>query len=156
MNRDDLVRLIEQYRAGLEAELSLLHQLEAVAGRQREASHTPDYPALERAADDRDRLMRSLVIVEDGVRAVRKTLSEHRATASRLPGYDSVAALHREASQLVNRILSTDQQSLTALADAELARRSAVAGLERGESTLAAYRRVLAPPVTSSLVDRRG
>jgi phage shock protein A len=101
--------------------------------------------------------MRGLVMVEEGVRDVRKTLSEFRQTASRLPGYETVAALHRDASQLVARILSTDRQSLTALADAELARRSAVAGLERGESTLAAYRRVLAPPVASAaLVDRRG
>jgi hypothetical protein len=157
MTRDDLVRLIEQYRAGLEAELTLLHQLETVASRQREASHAPDYRALEHAADERDRLMRGLVMVEEGVRDVRKTLSEFRQTASRLPGYETVAALHREASQLVARILSTDRQSLTALADAELARRSAVAGLERGETTLAAYRRVLAPPVASAaIVDRRG
>ena len=157
MTRDDLSRLIERSRAGLDAELSLLHQLETVAAQQREASHAADFRALEHAADERDRLMRSLVMVEEGVRDVRKSLSEYRDTAARVPGYDTVVALHREASVLVNRILSTDRQSLTALADAELARRSAVAGLERGESTLAAYRRVLAPPVSSAaLVDRRG
>ena len=66
-------------------------------------------------------------------------------------------AQHREAAQLVSAFSSTDQQSLSALADAELARRSAVVSLERGETTLAAYRRVLAPPVASAtLVDRRG
>ena len=37
------------------------------------------------------------------------------------------------------------------------ARRSAVASLERGETTLAAYRRVLSPPIASaSLVDKIG
>ncbi len=46
---------------------------------------------------------------------------------------------------------------MSALANAELARRSAVAGLEKGETTLAAYRRVLAPPVASAtLLKRRG
>ena len=74
-----------------------------------------------------------------------------------LPGYQDVAARHREAAHLVNDILAVDQQSLSALADAELARRSAMASLERGEATLAAYRRVLAPPVASAtLFDRRG
>ena len=38
-----------------------------------------------------------------------------------------------------------------------LARRAAVASLEHGETTLAAYRRVLTPPLGhASLVDRRG
>ena len=66
-------------------------------------------------------------------------------------------ALHREAATLVGSILTADQASLSALADAELARRTAVASLERGETTLAAYRRVLAPPVASAtLLNRRG
>ena len=44
-----------------------------------------------------------------------------------------------------------------ALADAELARRAAVASLECGEATLAAYRRVLNPPLAGeSLVNLRG
>jgi hypothetical protein len=58
---------------------------------------------------------------------------------------------------LVAAILATDQESMKALADAELARRAAVASLERGETTLAAYRKVIAPPVSAStLLDRRG
>ena len=43
------------------------------------------------------------------------------------------------------------------LANAELARRSAVDGLERGETTLAAYRACSHPPVASAkLVDKIG
>ena len=95
--------------------------------------------------------------IEDGLRAVRQTLSDHRESASRIEGFHRVMARHREAADLVSDILSTDRESLSALADAELARRSAVASLERGESTLACYRRVLAPPVASAtLVNRRG
>jgi hypothetical protein len=108
-------------------------------------------------ADTRDSLMRSLVTIEDGLRPIRQALADHRDLASRIAGYDDVVRRHREAAQLVTAILATDQQSIGALADAELARRSAVASLERGETTLAAYRRVLSPPIASaSLVDKIG
>jgi hypothetical protein len=154
---DDLARLIEQYRAGIVAELNLLKQLAAVSRRQQDTTRKGDFGTFNTASDTRDDLMRSLVMIEEGLRNVRQSLTEHRAIASRLPGFDEVAALHREAAQLVGSILSTDQESLAALADAELARRSAVSNLERGESTLAAYRRVLAPPVASAtLFNRKG
>jgi hypothetical protein len=101
--------------------------------------------------------MRSLVAVEDGLRPVRQALADHRDLAIHVPGYDDVVRRHREAAQLVTAILATDQQSMASLADAELARRSAVASLERGETTLAAYRRVLSPPIASAaLVDKIG
>jgi hypothetical protein len=154
---DDLARLIEQYRAGIEAELSLLRRLADVSGEQRSVTHARDFQAFGAAADERDHIMRSLVTIEDDLRTVRLALTTHRDRAAETPGFDEVAALHREAADLVAAILRTDQASLSALADAELAHRSAVASLERGETTLAAYRRVLAPPVSSAtLVNRRG
>lgn len=157
MTPDDLARLIEQYRAGIVAELNLLKQLAAISRRQHDTTRKGDFTSFTTATDARDDLMRSLVMIEEGLRDIRHVLTEHRAIASRLPGFDEVAVLHREAAQLVGGILSTDQDSLSALADAELARRSAVSNLDRGESTLAAYRRVLAPPVASAtLFDRKG
>jgi hypothetical protein len=157
VTRDELARLVAQYRAGLEAELTLLHQLEPIAVEQRSVSRNGDYGAFTSAADTRDEIMRSLVMIEEGLRQVRATLSEHRVIVSDLDGFRDVTELHRKAGQLVNRILATDQESMSSLADAEIARRSAVASLERGEATLAAYRRVLAPPVANAtLVDRRG
>jgi hypothetical protein len=46
---------------------------------------------------------------------------------------------------------------MKALQDAELARRAAMAIVERGETTLAAYGKVIAPPVSSAtLLNRRG
>lgn len=157
MNRDELSRLISQYHAGLDAELTLLRQLSELAARQRAVSEAGDFTAFSSAADERDKVMRSLVMIEEGLRGVREALTEHRHLAMTVPGFEAVAALHREAAIAVNKILSTDQASLSSLADAELARRSAVASLERGETTLAAYRRVLVPPVASAtLLDRRG
>ena len=157
MTSDELGPLVDQYRAGLTAEMTLLHQLSEVSRRQREGTSAGDFTAFNDAADERDRLMQSLVQVEAGLREVRATLSEHRVAALAVPGFRELLDLHREAAQLVNEILSTDKESLAALADAELARRGAVAGIERGETTLAAYRRVLAPPVASAgLLNRRG
>jgi hypothetical protein len=157
MTPDDLARLIEQYRAGIIAELNLLKQLAAVSRRQNDVSRKGDFGKLMTVSDSRDELMHSLVMIEEGLRGVRQALTEHRSIASKLPGFEEVAALHRDAAQMVGSILSTDQESLSALADAELARRSAFSNLERGESTLAAYRRVLAPPVSSAtLFNKKG
>jgi hypothetical protein len=157
VTRDELIRLLQQYRAGLEAEMTLLRQLQAVSERQQHETREGNYTAFDDAADSRDAIMRSLVTLEEGLRGVRQTLVVHREQAMHIDGFEAVVALHHEAAHLVSAILSTDRTSLSALADAELARRSAVASLERGESTLAAYRRVLAPPVASAtLVDKRG
>lgn len=157
MTFDEAARLLEEYRAGIEAELTLLHQLADVARSQREVTAAGDFQAFNRVADRRDAIMRSLVTIEEGLRTIRHALTTHRDVAVRVEGYDDVVARHREATALVNQILSTDQQSMAALADAELARRSAMASLERGETTLAAYRRVLAPPAGNArLVDKIG
>jgi hypothetical protein len=157
MTPDELTQLLSQYSAGIDAELQLLHQLSAVAQAQHDVSTAGDVEAFNRSADERDRIMGNLVQLEHELRDVRATLTGHRELASRIPGFEDVARRHREAARLVNEILSTDQRSLSALADAEIARRSAVVSLERGETTLAAYRRVLSPPVASAkLVDTRG
>ncbi|MEO7191712.1 MAG: hypothetical protein ABI051_11720 [Vicinamibacterales bacterium] len=157
MTADEIVRLIEQYRAGVEAELVLLHQLADVSSRQRSVTHAGDFDAFGHAADERDRIMQSLVTIEEGLRSVRLELAAHRQLAMSIDGFESVLASHHEATALVSSILADDQALVSALADAELARRSAVASLERGETTLAAYRRVLAPPLASaSLLNRRG
>ncbi len=139
MTLDEIARLIEQYRAGIEAELQLLRQLADVSSHQHSVTAAGDFGSFSKAADDRDRIMRMLVTIEEGLRDVRLTLSDNRDVAMRIKGFDEVMTLHRDAAALVGSILNADQASLSALADAELARRSAVASLEKGETTLAAY-----------------
>ena len=156
MAESPLVALIEQYRAGLEAELVILRRLEQTAARQREASAAQDLGALNRAADDRDGLMAALVNIEGQLRVVRQTLSASRDEARHLPGYAEAVLLHREAIALVTGILNTDGESLDALAAAELARRETARAMEQGETTLAAYRRVMTALPGATLVDRRG
>jgi hypothetical protein len=157
MTHGELLSLLEQYRAGLEAEISLLRQLEDVAARQREVTESRDYERFKRESDTRDRLTGTLVTIDQQLRDMRTTLHESRQALSGLADYAVVGELRRTAADLVQRILATDRDSMKALADADLARKAVIASLERGETTLAAYRKVIAPPVSSAtLLNRLG
>jgi hypothetical protein len=157
MTDDQLARLIDLFHAGLEAERTVLRQLEQMAEMQRDVTAVRDFEAFHLAADTRDRLTRSLVTLEEGIRPIRRTLEEHQDQASRLAGFSGATALHHATASQVARILATDRSSLEALAEAEVARRTVLASLERGEATLTAYRRALSPPVAGAvLMDRKG
>lgn len=157
MTDDALADALAQYRAGLEAQIALLEQLAAVAARQRSVTARRDFERLAAEGDERDRLTRALVTIEEGLQSVRGRMAGARIRAAAMGGYADAVDLRQRAAALVARILATDDESLQSLADAELARRAAVASLEQGETTLAAYRRVLAPSLGhASLVDRRG
>jgi hypothetical protein len=157
MTPADLPQLVAQYRAGLEAEMTLLHRLEILAARQRETSEQSDFEALAAVSDQRDHVMAGLVTIEHELKPIRMALLEYRRTLEDIEEFQDVAALHRTAAALVERIVTQDRNSLEALKEAELARRFAAQALGQGESTLAAYRRVVAPPVGGpNLVNRKG
>jgi hypothetical protein len=157
MTPHDLPHLVAQYRAGLEAETTLLHRLESLAARQREASGHGDLGALAVVSDQRDHVMAGLVRIEHELKPVRARLLEYRRALDEIVEFQDVAALHQSAAALIERIVSDDRGSLEALKDAEQARRFAAQSVEQGESTLAAYRRVVAPPLSgASLVNRKG
>ena len=152
----DIAALLDQYRAGLEAEISLLTRLETLAERQHTASASNDFQGLAAAAEERDRLMAGLVSVEQELRTARQALAEVRDALANQPEFEETFHLHRAAVAMVKRILGTDQDSLAALAAAETARREAVRALEQGEVTLEAYRRLAATPMPATLLNRRG
>jgi hypothetical protein len=153
----DLPSMVAEYRAGLEAEIALLRQLVSLSTRQNEASVSGDYAALRRVHDARDAVMRSLVSVEHDLKPLRVRLAEARHALQRMPEFQSVASLHATAAEMVARIIASDQESLRALEEAERARRAAAAATEIGETTLQAYRRVIAPAASNAtLVNRRG
>jgi hypothetical protein len=157
MTEQRLLDAIEQYRAGLEAGVQILTQLKAVALRQQEGTEQRDFTRLAAESDERDRLTRGLVAIEPGLRQVREIVLRHHVEAKTLPAYAQVLELRQAAADLVNGILKTDEASMRSLSDAELARRAAAASLEQGDTTLAAYRRVLTPPVGgASLLNIRG
>jgi hypothetical protein len=157
MKPSDLPQFVAQYRAGLEAEMTLLHRLEWLATRQRETSQAGDLEALSVVSDQRDRVMAGLVTIEHELKPIRMALLEYRKSLTDVDEFQDVAALHREAADLVERIVTSDRESLDALKEAELARRFASQSIGQGESTLAAYRRVVAPPLSgATLVNRKG
>lgn len=157
MTRDEAASAIAAYGAGLEAELALLRQLQRLAALQHEALAGSKLDLLPPIGDERERLMASLVEVEHQIKPLRQALAAARDQASATPGFDDIVALHRAAGQLVSTILSADQETTQALRDAEVARRFAAQAIEQGETTLAAYRRVIAPPLAgAALVDRHG
>lgn len=157
MTPADLPPLVAQYRAGLEAEMTLLHRLEAIATRQRETSEAGDLQALGEVSDQRDRVMAGLVTIEHQLKPIRTVLLEYRTALNAIEEFQDVAALHRQAAALVDRIVNSDKTSLEALKEAEQARRFAAQAIDQTQNTLAAYRRVVAPPLSgASLVNRKG
>ena len=157
MTRQELELTLDEFRRGLETELALLRQLQAVAAGQREVSEARDFDRFQLLSDERDRLTRSLLAIEHSLADARASLVEWRDQASGIPVYGTILALRQASSTLVSEILESDRKAMRVLADAEVARRAALSSLERGENTLAAYRRVLAPPVSNAgLVDSRG
>lgn len=157
MTTEELAHTLATYGAGLQAELALLQQLEALAIRQHEASTENDLNRLTQVGDERARLMSALVQLEHDLKPLREIIAAKLAAARQIPGFDEVLVRHRHASELVTQIMESDRQVLRQLHDAETARREAAQAIETGENTLAAYRRVIAPSVASvGLIDRRG
>lgn len=154
----ELAPLLTQYQAALEAQISMLRHLLELSARQRDRAHARNpTDLLHDIMDERERVMATLVALESEIMPVRHTLAGAREQLAHLPEFREVVELHRQAVALVEEVVRTDDQSRIALRDAELARRSAADSLERSESTLAAYRRVVMPSVAAAtLVNRKG
>ena len=93
---DDAAQMLAQYRAGLEAQIALLRQLEAVASTQRTVSESRDFERLAIESDRRDSLTRSLVEIEQGLAAGLRVLG--------LSGWEWISS-HASAVRRLFRIL---------------------------------------------------
>ncbi len=157
MTADDLRQWLAIYGPGLDAEVSLLHQLKRLSLAQHEATALTDAKQIAAVALERDRIMAALVKIEHELRPAREAIANNREVAAGIAGFADIAVLHRTAADLVAEIVHSDQGTIRALQDAEVARRLAAQTVGTGGSTLAAYRRVVAPPLMGAgLVDRRG
>jgi hypothetical protein len=158
MTLADLSTLLSQYRAAVEAQIGLLEQLRVLAQRSRDHAEVPATPdAVLQVVDERDQLMTTLVALESDLMPLRQTLAQSRNQLAHLEEYREVVDLHRRGLELVEEVVRNDEHSRTALRKAELARRAAAESLERSESTLAAYRRVVMPTASAAtLVNRKG
>jgi hypothetical protein len=152
-----LTTAIADYKAGLQAELALLDRLDGLATDQTRATTPPDYPRLQQIAELRRQLLAELLGLDGTVRPLRTILGEHRAEASLLPGFADVSRMHRAASELVQRVLGADRETIEALEKAQAEGREAAQALENGGHTLAAYRKVISPSQFSpALFEQRG
>jgi hypothetical protein len=158
MNDDpELDELVAEYGAGLDAELALLHRIEVLARQQRHLSEEGNLTGLTAISDERDRVMAGLVTLEHQLKPMRQRLSEYYKSLADDPRFVALVTRHRDAAAHVSTILGWDGESMSALKEAELARSLAARTLEQGESTLAAYRRVVTPAIVgATLVDRKG
>jgi len=153
---DELLPVIAQYRAGLEAEMSLLRRLRALAHAEQQEAPAVG-PALTGIVDQREAVMASLVAIESQLKPLRELLVAHREPLAEVPEFLAVSLLHQDAAALVAGIVGADHESLEALKQAEVTRRFAAEAIEKGENTLAAYRRVVTPRLAqATLVNRRG
>ena len=156
MTIDELQPVIAQYRAGLEAEMSLLRRLRGLAHAEQQDA-TAIGPSLSDIVDQRAAVMASLVAVESQLRPLRETLVAHRELLAGVTEFLAVSDLHQDAATLVASIVGADTESLAALKQAEVTRKFAAETIEKGENTLAAYRRVVTPRLAqATLVNRRG
>jgi hypothetical protein len=152
----DLLELMAEYRAGLEAEVALLRHLATLAARQREMTESGRLDTLDDITDARNQIMTALISLEARLRPLRHALPDPVKLMHRQE-FRELTALHEEAAELADAILASDAQSLAALHEADLARRFDDDSLEKSESTLAAYRRVVMPSIVrAALVHRRG
>jgi hypothetical protein len=157
MSDDELTQATALYVAGIEAELVMLRRLQRLSERQRTATQHQDMEELQRVADERADTMASFVTLEQELKPVRQTLTLQQDAARRLGYFGDLVALHKAAGRLVAAILSSDQETMHALREAELARRMVGQEADTAQSTLDAYRRVVAPPVRgAAFVDHRG
>lgn len=152
MTPEQLDSTISIYAAGLDAQLDLLHQLQELAVRQHATSAAADVEPLRALGEDRERVMILLLGVEEQIAPLRQQLAAHLADARTRPGFAPVASLHRVAESLVNEILGADRETMDAVRAADATRRQVAQMLEAGGTTLAAYRRSLAPATAGAVI----
>ncbi|MEO5821995.1 MAG: hypothetical protein ABIT71_15945 [Vicinamibacteraceae bacterium] len=145
------------YTAGLEAEIAILHQVEALAAEQREVWTRNELLPLGPLATRRAALMHDLAAVEARIAPLHDRLRTELERASSTPGYAAVEARRQEAQALIHRLMAEDRKFLTDLETSLVSRRREAHDLETGNATLAAYRRVVVPTVASAgIFDQRG
>lgn len=152
-----LADAIAAYAAGLEIELGLLRRVQALAHEQRDCFARNHLAGLAGVAARRAALMNDLADAEARLAPFRERILAQLAEARRHAGFARADALGREAQDLVRDLVDHDRAFLGDLEASLESRRIEVHALDTGGATLAAYRRVVAPPPAhANLVDQRG
>ncbi len=145
------------YTAGLDAEIALLQQVEALAAEQRAAWARDELLPLGALATRRAALMHDLAATEARIAPLRDRLRTDPDRARRCPGYAAADARVIEVQTLIQRLMQADRAFLTDLESTLESRRREAHDLDTGGHTLAAYRRIVVPDVESAgFFDRLG
>lgn len=148
---------LADYKAGLTEQVHLLHGLLRAAQDQFAASTSGVAHELAKASEERARIMSTLMALEHDQRGHRDTLHRHLDAVRLLDGFSEVSALHRVAEECVGRIHEQDASTRERLAREQALRTATAHTLDAGETTLAAYRKVLTSGgERSALVDQHG
>jgi hypothetical protein len=157
VTRTEISDALTAYIAGLDAEIGLLRHVEALAAAQRHVPNSDDLTVFAGFAERRSRVMAALASLEHSLQPVRALIVEHLTLARSVEIFEEAVTRHREAADLITRIMSGDRTLMTLLEEALNVRRELAQSLEAGGATLAAYRRVLTPQIASAgLVDTHG
>jgi hypothetical protein len=157
VTRIEISDALTAYIAGLDAEIGLLRHVEALAAAQRHVPNSDDLAVFAGFAERRSRVMAALASLEHSLQPVRALIVEHLTLARSVEIFEEAVTRHREAADLITRIMSGDRTLMTLLEEALNVRRELAQSLEAGGATLAAYRRVLTPQIASAgLVDTHG
>ena len=149
--------IILAYTTGLDAEIVLLQQVEALAAEQRAVCARDELLPLGALATRRAALMHELAAVHARIAPLRDRLQGDLERAIRMPGYPAAEARRQEVQTLIYRQLAADRKLLTDLETCVASRRREAHDLDTGNATLAAYRRVVEPTLASAgLLDQRG
>lgn len=149
--------VLDAYTSGLEAEIALLRQVDALADGQRAAFARGEIVDLAGLATRRAELMHELSAAEARLAPWRARILANLPIAHRSAAFPAADARGREAQALVRQLVERDRSFLNDLESTLEHRRREVHDLDTGGATLAAYRRVVAPARASSgLIDSRG
>jgi hypothetical protein len=149
--------VLDHYCEAFRAILGHLAALLDCAQCQESAAHVADFDALERATLRRRDIMQAVASADATLQVTRAQFASDDSALPLHPRFASVRQLHGHARSLVAEIAERDARVQDAVARARDRAGADAHQLEMGETGLAAYRRVVAPPPDSAeLVDRRG
>ena len=148
---------MDQYCLAFRPVLDLLASLLDCATSQEAAALAADFEALAAATERRSEAMRALEAADAPLRAAREVIARSADGLHADPLLAQIETLHRQARDFVAAVSQRDARTQSALQRLSDEARTSAQQLEVGGTTLAAYRRIVAPPLQSAeLVDRRG
>lgn len=153
----DLQAVLDHYCERFGTLLGDLTSLLDCAQSQETAARAGDFAALEDATARRREIMQDVAAIDAELQAARARFASDAVAFRACPRFAEIDQVHGRARDLVASIASRDERVQAALTHARDRAGADAHQLEMGGTSLAAYRRVVAPPPDSAeLVDRRG